>query len=572
MEPAVGRTCLLFNPRAGSADQLAAILDRLAELGVEVRELGVDDDLVVLVRGAADEGIDTVIVAGGDGSVQAAATGLATANRRTTLAVVPLGTGNDFCRTMAIPLEALSAIELLRAGTPRDVDVIRVEGTPRDYLINAATGGFSGKVAAEVTSELKAAWGPLAYLRGALGPVTDPPTYHVTLRYDDGPPERHDVLNVVVANARSAAGGFAVAPGANPEDGLLDVVLVHAGDALDLSVVAARLMHGDYTHDENVTHRRARSIELASEPPLPMSLDGERCECARVRFTVVPKALRVLAGPEYAAEPPAETPVEEEWDESPAPAPAPPTSARLFGLLAAALLLAKRTPGWAAVGFGTAAAAVMLFAWLARGVVGHEWGEWDAAVLRAQYAAANPTLDRLAVTTTWLGDAAGTSLITAACLVGFLWRKHYLTAATFGAVVVGVVLLELLLKPLFGISRPELFPRTVEAGGFSFPSGHALRGVGMFGFLAALCVVRGWVRGGLGWWLVGGGCVALAAGVCWSRVYLGVHNPTDVIAGAVGATAWVAACLMARHYAMGRAKKRAARGQPGFTGSPRVAE
>jgi diacylglycerol kinase (ATP) len=220
------------------------------------------------------------------------------------------------------------------------VDVLRVDGAPVPYLINAATGGFSGKVAAEVTSELKAAWGPLAYLRGALGPVTDPPTYRVTLRYDDGPAEHHDVLNVVVANARSAAGGFAVAPGANPEDGFLDVVLVHAGDALDLTVVAARLMHGDYTHDENVTHRRARAVEVASDPPLPMSLDGERCECGRIRFTVVPKALRVLAGPEYDPQPTPESAVEED-DDPPAAARDTPVSSRLFGLLTALLLLAK---------------------------------------------------------------------------------------------------------------------------------------------------------------------------------------------------------------------------------------
>jgi diacylglycerol kinase (ATP) len=557
MNPAGGRTCLLFNPRAGSAGQLAAVLVRLAQLGVEVRELGVDDDLVGLVRAAAEEGFDTVVVAGGDGSVQAAANGLATAGRRATLAVLPLGTGNDFCRTMAIPLDALTAAELLRTGTPRDVDVIRVEGAPREYLINAATGGFSGRVAAEVTPELKAAWGPLAYLRGAFGPVADRPTYRLTVRFDDGPPERHDVLNVVVANARTAAGGFAVAPGANPEDGLLDVVLVHAGDALDLSVVAARLMHGDYTHDENVTHRQARTVEVVSDPPLPMSLDGERCECARVRFTVVPKAVRVRAGPGYEPQPTTEAPVEAD-DEPPAAAADSRLSRRVFGLLTALLLLKKRTRGWAAAGLATAAVAVVLFAWIARGAVGREWREWDTAILNAEYARANPTLDRLAIVATWPGNAWGTVLITAVCLTGFLWRKHYLTAATFAAVVGGVELLEVLLKPLFGNARPDLFPRSVEAAGYSFPSGHALRGVGMFGFLAALCVLRGWQRGRFGWWVLAVGCTGLAAGVCWSRVYLGVHWPTDVIAGAVAAAAWVAACLMARQYAMTRKKPSAA--------------
>lgn len=554
MESAAGRTCLLFNPRAGSAAQLAVIVARLAELGVEVRELGEDDDLAGLVRTTTEAGYDTIVVAGGDGSVQAAAIGLTTANRRATLAVLPLGTGNDFCRTMAIPLDPQAATELLLTGTPRDVDVLQVEGAPKPYLINAATGGFSGKVAAEVTSELKAAWGPLAYLRGALGPVTDPPTYRVTLRFDDGPAEEHDVLNVVVANARSAAGGFAVAPGANPEDGFLDVVLVHAADTLDLSVVAARLMHGDYTHDENVTHRRARAVEVVSDPPLPMSLDGERCECHRVRFSVVPKAVRVLAGPGYDPEPAPESAVEDEDDDPPAGTRDSPMSARLFGLLAAILLLSKRTPRWATAGLATAALAVVVFGWLARGVVGREWREWDTAVLNAAYASANPVLDSIAVVATWPGDAWGTAIITTACVAGFLRRKHYLTAATFGAVVGGVVLLELVLKPLFGSARPDLFPRTVEARGYSFPSGHALRGVGMLGFLAALCVSRGWQRQRFEWWLVAVVFMGLAGGVCWSRIYLGVHWPTDVIAGALAAAAWVAACLMARQYAMTRQK------------------
>jgi undecaprenyl-diphosphatase len=197
---------------------------------------------------------------------------------------------------------------------------------------------------------------------------------------------------------------------------------------------------------------------------------------------------------------------------------------------------------------------VVVFAWLARGVVGREWQEWDTDVLRAQYSHASPAFDRLAVVATWPGDAWGTALITTACVAGFLWRKHYLTAATFGAVVGGVVLLEGVLKPMFGNARPDLFPRTVEARGFSFPSGHAMRGVGMFGFLAALCVARGWQRQRLGWWLLAALFLGLAAAVCWSRVYLGVHWPTDVIAGGLAAAAWVAAGLMARQYAMTRQK------------------
>src|SRR4051812_30965281 len=99
------KVCLLFNPRAGSAGQIEALRAALAaEPGVTlvVREVGPDDDLAAL---AADAGraCDVVAVAGGDGTVHAAVNGLVAAWSAARLAILPLGTGNDFCRTMAIP-------------------------------------------------------------------------------------------------------------------------------------------------------------------------------------------------------------------------------------------------------------------------------------------------------------------------------------------------------------------------------------------------------------------------------------------------------------------------------------
>ena len=264
------KVCVLFNPRAGSAGRMGELRDALgSNPAVTLRELGPGDDLADAAGRAAREGFDIVAVAGGDGTVSAAANGLIAARARGALAVLPLGTGNDFCRTMAIPFDPLEAIGLLRTGKLRQIDAFRMErdGARAVHLVNAATGGFSGKVASDVTSELKEAWGPLAYLRGALGTIADPPRYRLTIRFDGGPPEHFDAVNVVIANARTAAGGVLVAPAANPEDGRLDAIIVRAGDTLDSSLVVTRLLNGDYTHDENVSHRVARRVEIESDPP-----------------------------------------------------------------------------------------------------------------------------------------------------------------------------------------------------------------------------------------------------------------------------------------------------------------
>ena len=560
------KICVLFNPRAGSASLIDALREALAaDPAVTLRELGPDDDLAPLAARAAREGFDVVAVAGGDGTVGAAANGLIGARSRAALAVLPLGTGNDFCRTMAIPLDPLRAVALLRTGEARRIDALRMEGARTGYLINAATGGFSGKVASEVTSELKEAWGPLAYLRGALGTMIDPPSYRLTIRFDGGPPEAFDAVNVVIANGRTAAGGVSVAPSADPEDGRLDAVVVLAGDALDSSLIVTRLMNGDYTHDELVIHRRARRIEIESDPPLPLSADGELCEGGRFTFEIVPKALRVLVGPDYRRAGHTESALEDEDrdEDGTADAPAAPRTgirASLFGMIGGVLLLAKRFPRDLAGGLAGVAVAILLFAWIARRVAGEGWGAWDESVRRAWGPETHPELRPLAEGLTVLGGLWGVALVAAGLLALFVSRKHYLTAAALVAVLAGVSALEVVLKSAFAIARPPFYPDSPPASGYSFPSGHALRGVGVYGYLAAVAVARGYARRKAGLWAIAAAFAMIAAGVCWSRVYLGVHWPTDVIAGALASGAWVAACVAARHRAATRSARMGAMG------------
>jgi undecaprenyl-diphosphatase len=197
------------------------------------------------------------------------------------------------------------------------------------------------------------------------------------------------------------------------------------------------------------------------------------------------------------------------------------------------------------------AVCVLGFAWVAVGVEDGRWAAANEAAMRSVEAQHSPALTPLALAVTWLAGRTGTVVVVGGLVVAFLSRRRYLDAAALLAAVGGVQVLEMLVKPLFAIARPEVFAHLAHAEGYSFPSGHAIRGTAVFGFLAGLLVSRP----GVWRWLLAPLCVLVAAAVCWSRVYLGVHWPTDVIAGALAATAWVTVCLIGRHYAMTRARK-----------------
>lgn len=300
---------VLYNSKAGSAE--GADVDALRTVpGVDLVDC---DDPEATMRAAAEaalEGHDLVVAAGGDGTVHLVANGLmqagSTAATRPALGILPLGTGNDLARTLAVPIGAhpFEALDALRRAERRAIDVIRVshdgdDGEVTQYAINVCAGGFSGAVDEILTSEMKANWGPLAYLVGAMQALPDLADYDTRLAWDGGPEERVAAYNVVVANARTAGGGKPVAPRANPEDGLLDVVVIRA-DA-DLARLAARVLAGDYLDDDDVVFNRVSRLHVASTPGMWFNVDGELRTNAPITFEAVPGALRACVGPAYQA-------------------------------------------------------------------------------------------------------------------------------------------------------------------------------------------------------------------------------------------------------------------------------
>ncbi len=249
-----------------------------------------------------------LIVAGGDGTVNDVVNGLGRAGfpEGVTLAVLPTGTGNDLAATLAIPEEADAAEAVIRQNRVRTLDVgrVRSEGVGERFFINVATGGLGAEISTANEGELKERWGKLSYLRASLEVAKDFDAREISLFLDDTE-RKVRAVNVAVGNCRYAGGGWLAAPRANPEDGLLDVVIIEkAGLAEVLALAPSALAKSDYLGKEGVFFARAKEIRVETQPPgLDFTADGEVIGDEPANFTVIPHALKVVVGPEYAPEP-----------------------------------------------------------------------------------------------------------------------------------------------------------------------------------------------------------------------------------------------------------------------------
>lgn len=291
---------VIVNPVAGGgseSDRIESWLERRPE--ARLRRTRQGGDARRWAREAAGEGCGLVVAAGGDGTVHEVAHGILEAGRaEVALGILPLGTGNDLIRSLGVPDDLEEALELLDRGARRSMDVIRLgseEGEDR-IVLNALTGGFSGEIHEALDEELKESWGPLSYLRSGLEMWGERSPFRLELEVD-GEVSEYDALNLVVANGAYAGHGIPVAPGADPFDGLLEVVLILDASGLELSSLAARMLTGGPVEHDALVRCSGRAVEVRCAEPLPVSVDGEAEVRSSLSLRVRPRALPVVVGP-----------------------------------------------------------------------------------------------------------------------------------------------------------------------------------------------------------------------------------------------------------------------------------
>lgn len=293
---------VIWNDNAGSAERYEFLRDDLSfceNVTLLLPQSG--DEARQMAANAGNRQQEVVVAAGGDGTINDVAQGLLDVGGTATLGAIPLGTGNDFCRNAGIPLDPLEAVRLLDSMQTRPTDVIQVETSHGiSHYINMATGGNTGLYTDLITDDMKQFWGPLVYVRGAVDVLSNLQVYHATIAVDQEPSMDVEALNVFVANGCGSGGGLPVAPDAEVDDGLLDLIVVQDGTALEIAGIARDYAISDYLENEHIIHRRAAEVTISSKPRLVFSTDGDVLDDVSaevpVRFTVQTHALQVIRG------------------------------------------------------------------------------------------------------------------------------------------------------------------------------------------------------------------------------------------------------------------------------------
>ena len=283
---------LLTNPVAGKgrgARARAAALPRLRDAGLAVRDLqGRDaDDALALARRCVSEGVEALVVCGGDGMVHLAVQALAGTPVR--LGVIPAGTGNDVARYFDLPRrDPVAAADRVIAWRTRTVDLAR---SGSSYFATVLAAGFD----AVVNERANAMTWPRGQMRYNLATLAElrtfePVAYTVEL---DGVSRRLEAMLVAVGNGPSYGGGLRITEGALLDDGLLDVVIIKTMTKPDLVRTYPRLFRGTHTSHPQYEHHRVSRVTLAA-PGITAYADGERFGRLPLTVECAPGALKVL--------------------------------------------------------------------------------------------------------------------------------------------------------------------------------------------------------------------------------------------------------------------------------------
>ncbi|HEX6348651.1 MAG TPA: diacylglycerol kinase family protein [Candidatus Dormibacteraeota bacterium] len=262
-------------------------------------------DATRIARRGVREGRELIVAAGGDGTISETAAGFFAEGRpvptETRFGVLPTGTGGDFRRTFRIPIDPRAAALVLAGGGRRRIDAGLVRYIDRDghpeqrTFVNIADAGIGGEVVHRVNTGPKALPGPVTFYLASVRTLLSWKNRPLSVTVD-GLRRELVAQQVVVANCQYFGGGMRMAPMALPDDGLLDVIVVGDVNPVENARGLGRIRKGTHLEDHNpkIKAYRGKRVEVESEFPIPLDVDGEGPGTVPAIFEVIPQALTLM--------------------------------------------------------------------------------------------------------------------------------------------------------------------------------------------------------------------------------------------------------------------------------------
>lgn len=263
---------LIVHGARAADERLRAAVTALRAEGhrIEVRVTWEAGDATRFAAEAVTAGADAAVACGGDGTINEVVNGLSGGS--VPLGIVPLGTANDFASQAGIPLDdPAAALEVILHRRPVLMDVADLNGS---RFLNVSTGGVAAEVTVETPVAAKRAFGRFAYVLSALRKLGQMEPFHLRVR---GPGFTHDgpCLVFAVGNARRTGGGAALTPHASVTDGRLDLVLITDVPGPELATIALAFRRGEHPEHPAVLYAQLPEMEIISDRPIPVNVDGE---------------------------------------------------------------------------------------------------------------------------------------------------------------------------------------------------------------------------------------------------------------------------------------------------------
>ena len=284
---------LIYNPAAGRGRARRHVRDveellRARGARVDCEPSTSPDDLVRIAAESSRAGYDRVVVAGGDGTLNLAVREFDL--EQGTLALIPAGSGDDFAKVTGVPRDIRGAVANVLDGRVAEYDVAHANGL---RYLGVAGLGFDSEVADYANRNAKFLRGSAVYLYAILRVLPKFTPRPVRIRTDDGTRDEQ-IMFAAVGNTRQYGGGIRITPDALPDDGLLDLCIVHRTTRAQLLKTLPKAYSGAHVKSPFVEMGRGRAFSFESDQAMAVYADGEPLTRTPVSFGVCPQRLKFV--------------------------------------------------------------------------------------------------------------------------------------------------------------------------------------------------------------------------------------------------------------------------------------